>query len=139
MQAFYSDQMRSVQEAEEAFELLQLAGANTEHLGFITAKLREQIDECGEPASLVPTYGDSKIDQRRWRLTAKLNYLCSQAWRLPIPIGRDTPLAKMRSQLEREYRELQSNVQAGKVSKGDLRRMASEAARKSAKQNALRR
>jgi len=46
----------------------------------------------------------SEVDQRRERLTARLNYLRANSYRLPLPIGSGPAIDKVR--LDRGLRKL---------------------------------
>jgi hypothetical protein len=134
MQPFFSRQIEAQQQAEEVLGQLQQAGANQDHLSLLTGTLREEINACGEPESLVPLFMPSEVDQRRERLTARLNYLRANSYRLPLSNGSDTVINKR--QLDRGVRELRAKLEAGTVSKDGLRAEAVVVARKLAEQRA---
>jgi hypothetical protein len=134
MQPFFSRQIEAQQQAEEVLGLLQLAGANRDHLSLLTATLREEINACGEPASSVPLFMPSSMDQRRERLTARLNYLRANSYRLPLSGGSDPRIDK--TELDRGVRALRAKLDAGTVSKDDIHAMAIKCARNLAKQRA---
>ncbi len=127
--AFYADQIKSAQEAEEVLDLLQLAGLNRDHLALLMGKLYEQLDKCwGVPDP--DLRATPRLSARGQRIQARLAYLRANAWKLPLALHSDTRITK--TQFER------SKVGAGPIPTDDLRRIAVRSARKLAKQKALR-